>query len=75
MAEGYLAEECVTFCSRFLSDAIKTQADQNINVGYSIGSRRNKDGESVELTEKEWTLAHRYVVEVEKLIEYVLIYS
>ncbi|KAL8094208.1 hypothetical protein AgCh_035911 [Apium graveolens] len=58
IAEGYLAEECVTFCFRFLSDSIKTKIDQKINVGYSIGSGRNRDGKSVELAERVWIKIH-----------------
>jgi len=27
MAEGYLAEECLTFCSRYLHDGVKTRLD------------------------------------------------
>nr|XP_017216852.1 PREDICTED: uncharacterized protein LOC108194417 [Daucus carota subsp. sativus] len=74
MAEGYLADECITFCSRFLNDTIKTKNEQNIHVGYSIGSRRNKDGKSVELEDKDWIKVHRYVlfncgnIEIEKLL-------
>lgn len=79
MAEGYLAEECLTFCSRFLNDGGEIKANENKNVGYLIGSRRNKDGKSIHLEEKVWVDAHRYVlfncgnVEIEKLIEYVFI--
>ncbi|XP_074356639.1 uncharacterized protein LOC141696392 [Apium graveolens] len=75
IAEGYLAEECVTFCSRFLTNSRKTEIEKNINVGYPIGSRRNKDGKSVYLAEHVWIDAHRYIlfnsgnVEIEKLIE------
>ncbi|XP_074374480.1 uncharacterized protein LOC141714883 [Apium graveolens] len=74
IAEGYLEEVCVTFCYRFLSDAIKTKIDQNINVGYSIGSRRNIDDKSVELAAEVWIKVHRYVffncgnADIEKLI-------
>ena len=81
MAEGYLVEECLTFCSRFLSDELekKTEEQQNTNVGYPIGSRRNNDGRSVDLLDKVWINAHRYVLfncgnlEIEKLIEYVFL--
>ncbi|KAK1372515.1 hypothetical protein POM88_028708 [Heracleum sosnowskyi] len=76
MAEGYLAEECLTFCSRFLSDEVKKkEEEQKFNVSYSIGSRRNKDGKPVDLADKVWTDAHRYILfncgnmEIEKLIE------
>ncbi|KAK1349188.1 DUF4218 domain-containing protein [Heracleum sosnowskyi] len=76
MAEGYLAEECLTFCSRFLSDEVqKKEEEQKFNVSYSIGSRRNKDGKPVDLADKVWTDAHRYILfncgnmEIKKLIE------
>ncbi|XP_074336927.1 uncharacterized protein LOC141674102 [Apium graveolens] len=59
IAEGYLAEECVTFCSRFLTNSRKIEIEKNINVGYPIGSRRNKDGKSVYLAEHVWINAHR----------------
>lgn len=81
IAEGYLTKECVTFCSRFLGDAIKTKIDKNINVGYLDRPRRNKDGQSLEFVEKVWIKVHRYVlfnignVKIEKLIGDVLIYS
>ncbi|XP_074351848.1 uncharacterized protein LOC141690996 [Apium graveolens] len=55
------------------------EIEKNINVGYPIGSRRNKDGKFVYLAEHVLINAHRYVlfnsgnVKIEKLIEYVLI--
>ena len=67
-----MVEECLTFCSRFLTDdSKKTKSD----VGGHIGSRRNKDGKPIHLAEKVWINAHRYVLfncgnmEIEKLIE------
>ncbi|KAK1373230.1 hypothetical protein POM88_029423 [Heracleum sosnowskyi] len=59
----------------FLSAKCKTKTNENKSVGYAIGSRRNKDGITVELADKVWVNAHRYVlfncgnVEIEKLIE------
>ena len=79
IAEGYLAEECMTFCSRFLTDVGITKTNENKNAGNPIGSRRNKYGKSVYLAENVWLNAHRYVlfnsenIEIEKLIEYVII--
>ncbi|KAK1361459.1 hypothetical protein POM88_045933 [Heracleum sosnowskyi] len=59
----------------FLSAKCKTKTNENKSVGYAIGSRRNKDGITIELADKVWVNAHRYVlfnsgnVEIEKLIE------
>ncbi|KAL8121111.1 hypothetical protein AgCh_018032 [Apium graveolens] len=76
IAEGYLVEECLSFCSRFLSDERETKhTEVKENLGYPIGSRRNKDGKAVHLGEKLGNDAHRYILfncgdmEVEKLIE------
>ncbi|XP_074328187.1 uncharacterized protein LOC141666097 [Apium graveolens] len=75
IAEGYLVEECLSFCSRFLSDERETKHNKvKENLGYPIGSRRNKDGKVVRLGEKLWNDAHRYILfncgdmDVEKLI-------
>ena len=76
MAEGYLVEECLTFCSRFLNDDVKKEKEEHkSNVSYPIGSRRNKDGKPVALVDKIWTDVHRYILfncgneEIEELIE------
>ncbi|XP_074374679.1 uncharacterized protein LOC141715095 [Apium graveolens] len=76
IAEGYLVEECLSFCSRFLSDERETKhTEGKENLGCPIGSRRNKDGKVVHLGEKLWNDAHRYILfncddmEAEKLIE------
>ncbi|XP_063939737.1 uncharacterized protein LOC135148446 [Daucus carota subsp. sativus] len=75
IAEGYMVEECLTFCSRFLTDDSKNKMNYvNSNVGIYIGSRRNKDGKPIHLAEKIWINAHRYVLfnsgnmEIEQLI-------
>ncbi|XP_074351757.1 uncharacterized protein LOC141690898 [Apium graveolens] len=49
IAERYLADECLTFCSRFLNDGQTTSSNQfeipgAETEGYSIGSRKNKEG-------------------------------
>ena len=76
IAEGYMVEECLTFCSRFLADDSKNKLNSmKSNVGSHIGSRRNKDGKAIHLAEKIWINAHRYVLfncgnmEIEQLIE------
>ena len=77
IAEGYLSEECLTFCSRFLGNdgAIKSSkclAKQNLE--YSIGTRRNKDGKTIYLKESQLLECHRYFLfncgnkEIETLI-------
>ena len=65
IAEGYLADECVTFCARFLSD---DGAISNIDVTcpiqaeYHIDTRRNKDGKVFHLTDAEHKACHQYVL-------------
>ncbi|KAK1393865.1 hypothetical protein POM88_012921 [Heracleum sosnowskyi] len=76
IAEGYLAEECLTFCSRFLnSDVVPKFERCPQKVEYPIGTRRNKDGKPVHLTKSQWIACHRYILfncgnkDVENLIE------
>lgn len=81
IAEGYLAEECVTFCSRFLSVDGGTE-NTSIDFGrcptdleYHIGTKKNKDGKMFNLKDAVWKATHRYVLfnsgnkEIESLIE------
>ncbi|XP_074374509.1 uncharacterized protein LOC141714912 [Apium graveolens] len=82
IAEGYLAEECLIFCSRFLgghggSKITKAAKFESFpeKVEFPIGSRRNKDGKAVNLVEVEWMAIHRYILfncgnkEIDSLIE------
>ncbi|KAL8146349.1 hypothetical protein AgCh_004186 [Apium graveolens] len=83
ITEGYLTEECIIFCSRFLNNdgagkIGKYSAKSEIypqNVEYPIGLRRNKDGKSITLKDSQWMECHRYVLfncankEVESLHE------
>ncbi|XP_074337042.1 uncharacterized protein LOC141674219 [Apium graveolens] len=83
IAEGYIAEECVTFCSRFLAanETIKNNMCSTvfergpIQAEYHIGTRRNKDGTIIHLEDVDWKASHRYVLfntgnkEVERLLE------
>lgn len=69
IAEGYLADECLVFCSRFLGDEEGSKNNKAPNlqscpekVEYPIGSRRNKDGKAIHLPESEWLEIHRYVL-------------
>ncbi|XP_074323270.1 uncharacterized protein LOC141660205 [Apium graveolens] len=62
IAEGYIAEECVTFCSRFLAADETTKNNMCSTVfergptqaEYHIGTRRNKDGTIIHLEDVDW---------------------
>lgn len=83
IAEGYLAEECVTFCSRFLSAEVPTgNTIYSTNfekatgeVEYHIGTGKNKDGKIFKLKDSDWEASHRYVLfnsdnkDMERLLE------
>ena len=81
IAEGYLAEECVTFCSRFLSVDGGTENNSNdfgrcpTNLEYHIGTKKNKDGQIFNLKHADWKAMHHYILfnsdnmEIESLIE------
>lgn len=57
IVEGYIAEECLTFCSRYL-DSVETVFNRPArNVEGSTGSISH-----FELDQKSWTQAHRYVL-------------
>ena len=73
IAEGYLAEKCMTFCSRYLED-IETRFNRpsrNFGLPYSdfahtymfrsFGQLIGKV-EVVGLDDKSWAQAHRYVL-------------
>ncbi|KAG8483202.1 hypothetical protein CXB51_022201 [Gossypium anomalum] len=73
IAEGYLAEECMTFCSRYLEDA-KTRLnrpsrnaglnDHDLAETYLFQSYGEPIGkvEIVELDDISWIQAHRYIL-------------
>ncbi|XP_074342562.1 uncharacterized protein LOC141680162 [Apium graveolens] len=82
IAEGYLAEEGLPFCSRFLGGDSGSKITKPAKFGscpekleYHIGTRRNKDGKSIHLKESQWMAIHRYILfnngnkEIESLIE------
>ena len=76
IAEGYLADECVTFCSRFLGgEATDFGSCSSNSVEYHIGTRRNKDGKVIQLHDSDWKACHTYILfncgnqEIESLIE------
>ncbi|XP_040968270.1 uncharacterized protein [Gossypium hirsutum] len=73
IAEGYLAEECMTFCSRYLEDA-ETRLnrpsrndglnDHDLAETYLFQSYGEPIGkvEITELDDISWIQAHRYVL-------------
>ena len=76
IADGYLAEECLTFCSRFLSGhSVPKFRSYPENPEYQIGTRRNNNEKPFHLTESQWMECHRYNIfnfgnkDVENLIE------
>lgn len=84
IAEGYLAEECLIFCSRFLGDDsekinakyfTEAEGENQANSGYPIGAGGNKDGKYFHMNDETWMQAHRYTLfnceneEIESLIE------
>ena len=57
IAEGYLGEECLTFCSRYL-ESVETIFNRPIrNIEDSTGAVV-----SIALDQKSWIQAHRYVL-------------
>ncbi|GMI95113.1 hypothetical protein HRI_003180600 [Hibiscus trionum] len=73
IAEGYLAEECLTFCSRYLED-VETRFNRphrnevcinsNLAESYLFQSFGEPLGkvEIAQLDDKSWVQAHRYVL-------------
>ena len=67
MAEGYLAGECIAFCTEFLQNSLPPQEEVNQNEDLETdenileGRPLNKATE-VTLTERERDIAHRYVL-------------
>ncbi|KAK5839469.1 hypothetical protein PVK06_008264 [Gossypium arboreum] len=80
IAEGYLAEECMTFCSRYLED-VETRLnkptrnaglnDHNLVETYLFQSYGETIGkvEIAELDDISWIQAHRYVLFHHNLVE------
>ncbi|XP_039117900.1 uncharacterized protein LOC120253690 [Dioscorea cayenensis subsp. rotundata] len=81
IAEGYLAEECVTFCSRYLVDVktvfdkparnLRQVHDESIASCYLFQSGGEPIGkiDVVELDDRSWAQAHRYVLLHHEAIE------
>lgn len=78
IAEGYLAEECLTFCSQYLegietksnrparnSDDTYNQLEPESSI-FSMSGRplgkKGKKAKSIMLDDKTWVQAHRYVL-------------
>ncbi|KAL8102455.1 hypothetical protein AgCh_027084 [Apium graveolens] len=60
ITEGYLADECLTFCSRFLSgDSVPKFNRCPKKMEYPIGTKRNKEGKPITLKESHWMACHR----------------
>lgn len=58
IAEGYIAEECMIFCSRYLPNVeSKTNRPQRNYDETAIGS-----AQPYKLSNIEWAQAHRYVL-------------
>ncbi|GMJ10412.1 hypothetical protein HRI_004710400 [Hibiscus trionum] len=73
IAEGYLAEECMSFCSRYLEDVEMrfnrpnrndVCMNNNLAATYLFGSYGEPLGkvEIAHLDDKSWVQAHRYVL-------------
>lgn len=62
IAEGYLAEECLTFCSRYLHD-VETKLNRPLrNYEGKQGGNNSKKGKLFLLDNIAWEQAHRYVL-------------
>ena len=74
ITEGYLAEECATFCSRYLNDVetkysccdrnyvdLKNIRDKRLIIFKCVGRALGKST-FCELIPKEWAQAHLYVL-------------
>lgn len=74
IAEGYLADECLTFCSRYLDgietrfsrpvrndDEGDTESEQRLSI-FSMPGRALGKSERITLDNISWMQAHRYVL-------------
>lgn len=77
IAEGYLAEECLVFCSRYLHDDFSSKLSRPSrncddtsspegglfpDVGRPLGVKKNNRGKRVSLDDNTWTQDHRYLL-------------
>ncbi|XP_056842958.1 uncharacterized protein LOC108829523 [Raphanus sativus] len=73
IAECYLAEECIRFCSEFLKKTTNVQEKEERNMEYENNSilegRPISTGTSVSLTEVEKRIAHLAIIQNMALVE------
>ena len=73
IAESYLAEECMKFCSDFLKKSTNVQDKVERNMDYENSSilegRPISAGTSVTLTEMEKKIAHLAIIQNLALVE------
>ena len=69
IVEGYLAEECVAFCSQISTGEGETKNTMYLthsaryaNSEYYIGTRKNKDGKVFKLKHADWKASNHYVL-------------
>jgi hypothetical protein len=58
IAEGYLAEECLTFCGRYLDENVETK--ENRPTKYKEGFLG--EASKIFLEHKQWEQVRRYVL-------------
>ena len=73
IAESYLAEECIKFCSEFLKKTTNVEDKSERNMEYENSSilegRLISTGTSITLTEMEKKITHLAMVLVEPYVE------
>nr|AAD03356.1 En/Spm-like transposon protein [Arabidopsis thaliana] len=73
IAECYLAEECIQFCSEFLKKTTKVQEKADRNTEYEnnsiLGGRPISAGTFISLTEMERKIAHLAVIQNMAVVE------
>ena len=73
IAESYLAEECIKFCSKFLKKTTNVEDKSERNMEYENSSilegRLISTGTSITLTEMEKKITHLAMVLVEPYVE------
>ena len=73
IAESYLAEECIKFCSKFLKKTTNVEDKSERNMEYENSSilegRLISTGTSITLTEMEKKITHLAMALVEPYVE------
>lgn len=75
IAEGYLADECLTFCSRYLAETVETKMNRGkrndddggcttakLSIFLNPGRSLQRNGEIVTFQDEILTKAHQYVL-------------